>query len=242
MTTNWRQYRRGIPWAVLDDGRIVVHEKPDHEAREAGVDWSGQAGGGYVYRTRGAPRSMRQLFRDYGLEIREAAEAFDLPLELIPALIAIEADRLAGDRLRFDPRSIRTEPGYRSDRTTPDRVSPGLMQTLLATAGDMVSRCPWLEESRSTLDREDLFVPRYSISLGGAYVRWQMDRMEDDEEMYGLPPDDPIANAVAAYNAGSVRYTKHNRWHLVAYSPTRIGRFISWWNDAHEVLRAPAPG
>lgn len=176
---------------------------------------------------------MRQLFADYEPLLREAWCRFGVPEYTLMALIGIEASRLKSDQLRFDPRSIRLEPGYRSDAKTPNRVSPGLMQTLLSTAQEVLPDVPELQHE-TLLEREDLFVPRYSILLGAAYVKQQMDRLEPDEE--GLPADDPVLNACAAYNAGSVRYTASNDWHLVTYGTWRVDEFIAWSNDAHTVL------
>lgn len=228
----YRRYNGGRGWQVLDDGRIVADAPATPAAR---LDSLPIEGGGYLYRTKGQPLSMHQLWSDYEPIIREASSRFGVRAIHIMALIGIEAGRLPGDRLRFDPRSVREEPGYRDDRRTPNKVSPGLMQTLLSTADQMNRKC-LLFDSGADLTREDLFVPRYSILLGTAYVRHQIDRFESDEEANDLPADDPIANMVAAYNAGSVRGTSGNDWHLVTYSDHRIDRFIAWANDAHEVL------
>jgi len=224
---NWRRYQNGAGWQLAPTGHIMCETEPEAHGLQ-GRRLDGHPG--WLYRTKGEPKSMRQLLTDFGLELEEASACFELELPLLMACIGIESTRLRGDRLRFDPRCVREEPGYLSDARTPNKVSPGLMQTLLRTAQDMLPRVPYLPDG--VLTREDLFVPRYSIGLGAAYMRWQMDRLESDEEW----PNDPILNCVAAYNAGSVRYTPHNRWHLITYSDTRIDRFIAWHNDALEVI------
>lgn len=229
----WRNYQGGRRWAVLDDGRIAAEDKPPSNTNLIATtcDW------GWVYRTRGKPKSMKQLALDYGPILEEASEEFEVRMMYIMALIAIEANRLHGDRLRFDPRSVREEPGYLSDARTPNKVSPGLMQTLISTANGTNEKYGMFPDNLDRgFDREDLFVPRYSILIGTAYVRTQIDRYEEDERANSIPPDDPVTNMVAAYNAGSVRPTTRNPWGMVTYSPTRIDRFIAWTNDAHEVL------
>lgn len=224
----WTRYRGGRGWKI--EGSHILAEAP---SKVPSIASTTHPACGYLYRTKGSPASMQQLLRDFGLQIEEAADReFDLPIQMLTACIGIEASRRPEDLLRFDPRSVRTDPGYRSDHDTPDKVSPGLMPISLSTAADMLPGCPWLEETRTSLSREDLFVPRYSISLGAAYIVWQMGYQEADEP----PGRDPVLNAVAAYNAGSVRYDPDNDWHLLTYSPTRIDRYIAWYNDTVEVL------
>ncbi len=231
MTTTWQSYRGGKRWLV-EGHRIACQGPPHADARltatQVGRDGDG-IGERLWYRTKGDPSTMRQLWRDYGLEIAEAAERFRVPRPWIMGLIGIEAARLKQDRGRFDPRSRREEPGYRSDETTPNKVSPGLMQTLLSTARGMEAQYTVMGHP---ITAEDLCVPRYSILLGTCYVRHQMDRREDDEP----PGDDPVLNACAAYNAGSVRYDASNDWHLLTYGQTRTDRFVAWVNDSVAVL------
>jgi len=232
---DWNRYEQGAGWTVLSDGRIIAQNRAQKEARLESIEVHGLACGksGYEYRTPGKPKSMLQLYRDYAPIIEEASVRFDVPMYQILACIGIEATRLPSDRLRFNPRSVREEPGYLSDSRTPNKVSPGLMQTLLSTARGCLSDVPELDE-HAALTREDLFVPRYSILLGCAYMRRQIERIELDER--GFDPADPILNLVAAYNAGSVRKTTSNRWHLVTYSDHRIDRYMAWNNDAIAML------
>ncbi len=116
------------------------------------------------------------------------------------------------------------------------------MQTLTRTAdsmrrkfADVLPDIPAFELGGQVRSSDDhaLFDPRWSILLGTAYMRHQMDRVEDDER--DLPHDDPVLNIVAAYNAGSVR-SADNVWNLRTYSPTRIDRFLAWNNDSVAVL------
>ena len=175
---------------------------------------------------------MYNLLKDYGNDIEAASIRFDLPKPLIMSMIGIEAGRVENDRSHFDPRSLRLEPGYVSDAKTPNKVSPGLMQTLLSTADWMNDQYDLyfdVEGQKEPPSREDLFIAYRSILAGAAYLRYQADR-------YDMIYPDPVL-LCAAYNAGSIRYTDSNPWHLVTYSDDRIDRCIAFYNDALCVLK-----
>jgi hypothetical protein len=230
------RYHAGRGWLYDRElGLILAEEPSDVPYITSEKPWTATTA--WIYRTAGEPSSMRHLLVDFGLELREAAAQFDISLPVLMAMIGIEATRLKGDRVRFNPRCVREEPGYRSDEHTPDKVSPGLAQTLLSTAQEMLPQCQQLPQGRLT--REDLFVPRYSILLGAAYIRKQINRFEKDEAESGALPDDPVFNACAAYNAGSVRQDLSNHWHLRTYGEARVDKFIAYHNDAFEVVNAP---
>lgn len=227
------RYKAGRGWSY-DKGMDLIFAEEPSDVRGIVSDKPYTALTAYVYRTKGEPSSMRQLMADFGLEIREANELFSVPIPVLCGMIAIEATRLKGDRTRFNPRCVREEPGYRSDTHTPNKVSPGLAQTLLSTAQEVLEHTPLPQDK---LTREDLFVPRYSILCGAAYIRKQIQRYEADEAKAGALPDDPVMNACAAYNAGSVREDLSNPWHLRTYGEGRVDKFIAYHNDAAEVLR-----
>lgn len=174
-----------------------------------------------VIRSHGEPKTVLTLWEDFGEDILHASWEVECPVDLIVAMIPIEAARLPGS-LSFDPRSNRFEPGYISDEETPHRRSPGLMQTLLSTADRMAKKIDLDREVTTEL----LFDPYYSILLGGAYIKHQLDR-------YGA---DPVL-ICGAYNAGSVRHTSSNDWKIVTYSPTRMDRYVQWYNDFHYCVR-----
>jgi len=169
---------------------------------------------GYL-RTRGKPTTMCTLWEDYGEHIQLASFELNVPVDVVAAMIPIEAVRRDG---HYDPRSIREEPGYTSDEETPHRVSPGLMQTLISTATSMARKYDLIDPEE--INRELLFDPHWSILLGTAYLAHQIER-------YGVDP--PLI--CSGYNAGSVRKTTRNSWHLIAYGKTRIDRYVSWFND-----------
>lgn len=176
---------------------------------------------GYL-RTRGKPTTVTTIWEDFGDSIEYACHEFGTPADMIVAMIPIEAVRKNDGH--YDPESLRLEPGYESDEKTPHRVSPGLMQTLISTARSMARKYGVLPVEE--VDRELLFDPHYSILLGAAYISHQIDR-------YG---PDPIL-ICSGYNAGSVRKTTRNPWHLIAYGETRIDRFAAWFNDFHAAIR-----
>lgn len=104
-----------------------------------------------------------------------------------------------------------------ASRTEPDgRQSVGLMQTLLGTASDMLGR---------NVTAEDLEDPETSIFAGASYIRHQRARTEFEPPL-----------VAAAYNAGSLRESTANRWHLVS-TAEHIDRFCMFYNDAVRVAK-----
>lgn len=176
-----------------------------------------------IIRTKGKPLSMIQLWEDYGDDILHSSYELEVPVDVIAAMIPIEAVRKDGS-LSFDPKSDRLEPGYESDEETPHRRSPGLMQTLISTAQSMDDKYDLLDGEKVTA--EILFDPFYSIMLGTAYLAHQIER-------YGM---DPVLMC-GAYNAGSVRSTSKNDWKIMTYGETRMDRYIEWFNDFHAAIR-----
>lgn len=206
VTKGWNRHEGGWGWRY-DDGYIVA-ENPPQESADIGWD---KHDDGYIYRTHGEPISMRTLNLDYLPDIAESVWETEVGHSRVAAVIAIEATRLANDSMRFDPRCMRPED---------DNASYGLMQTLITTAQQMVDdgRVPII--SSRTLTDEDLYVPRISIACGVAYMDYQLDRYNDDIKAF-----------VAAYNAGSLKTTDKNPWHMLTYSPHRIDRYMAWNND-----------
>lgn len=168
------------------------------------------------FRTKGIPTTVMTLWEDFGEDIQYACAELNVPADVIVAMIPIEARRLSNGH--YDPQSVREEPGYISDEQTPHRVSPGLMQTLISTARSMARKYYLLDPGM--VNRALLFDSFYSILLGAAYMAHQTER-------YGR---DPVL-ICSAYNAGSVRKTDNNPWHLIAYGATRIDRYCAWFND-----------
>jgi len=178
-----------------------------------GVDVEGSG----VERTPGAPTTVTRVWEGYSNAINQVAQEYDVPCVLIVATICTESAGKAD--------AIRLEPGYKSDEETPNKVSPGLMQTLISTARDAL---------QATVDRQWLLEPANSIKAGTAFIAKQ-------RALTNLDP--PLV--AAAYNAGGLRYDSSaaNRWKLVQYpvgTSEHCDRFVKWFNDAVAALSTHA--
>ncbi len=172
--------------------------------------------------TRGRPLTARRVWDAFGDSISRWCGEFDVPVELILATICTET--------RGNPEALRIEPGYVSDETTPHRISPGIMQTLISTAREALDD--------PGIDRDWLLIADNSIQAGTAYISQQRRKTELD------PP-----KVACAYNAGSVIRNDGagNRWKMRQFpigTSHHADRFVAWFNDAFrvfETLEAP-PG
>ena len=177
-----------------------------------GVDIEGSG----VERTAGAPATITRIWEAHAADINSAATEFNVPCAHILATIATESGGNAN--------AVRQEPGFVSDAATPNKVSPGLMQTLISTARTA------LPADAPNIDRAWLLVPLNSIRAGTAYIASQKPSTELD------PP-----RVACAYNAGSLCHQPGaaNRWKMRQY-PIGTGehcdRFVKWFNDAVHVL------
>lgn len=174
-------------------------------------------------RTVGAPRTMETLWADFGCAIEEASERWGVPKLLIASMLSIEAAKIRGT-FHFDPTSTRyepktrTRPAYSSDEETPERVSYGLMQTLLSTARGVERR---QDVMGHRITKRVLFIPSASIQLGTAYLH-ELGAREDTL--------DPVYMC-GAYNAGDARDTDNNPFGIMTYGEGRIIKMIRYWND-----------
>ncbi len=207
----WSSYKDSIRWRTLCDGSIEVE---------------GQG----VIRTKGEPQSARIFLAEHGDAARAASAQFDIPVAWIFGMACVEAARIRGT-LSLDPQSLRKEPGYVSDTATPNKVSPGMMQTLLSTAEAMRKKY----DLPVVVSRRKLFVPATSILLGTAY-------MADRRDFYakgvlGAPFD--FAFCVAAYNAGKVYHNPSDDYpfKMRTFSPSRTERAIRFHNDMIAALK-----
>jgi hypothetical protein len=156
---------------------------------------------------------VTRVWESYGDAINRTARARRVPCELIVATICTESGGKAD--------AVREEPGFVSDSETPNKVSPGLMQTLISTASSTL---------QMSVDRRWLLEPANSIEAGTAYIA---------QQARDTALDPPLV--AAAYNAGRIKYQdgSANRWKLRQY---RIGtgehcdRFVRFLNDAGYVL------
>ena len=207
---------------------LADHGYPDDQPRS--VLWrlatdGIRIGGTPATGTAGLPKTVEGVWARFGDDIRAWATEYDVPVELIVATICTES--------RGKPEALRTEPGYRSDRETPGRVSPGLMQTLIATARDTLGKRGFGDTGG--IDRTWLFVPRHSIRAGTSYIREQFDRPGARSTRFDPP------KVACAYNAGSLLLNggAENRWKMKQYpigSGMHADRFVAWFNDCFRLF------
>lgn len=190
------RFQGGVLWCL----------KPD------GISIDGQPPAG----TPGPPATVKRVWTEFGPAIRQAAEEFGVPVELIVATICTESSG--------NPEALRLEPGYVSDQATPNKVSPGLMQTLISTAREALND--------PSIDRAWLLQPANSIRAGTAYICQQRPKTDYD------PPV-----VACAYNAGGVyeQAGAGNPWRMRQY-PIGTGehadRFANWFNDCFRYFAA----
>jgi hypothetical protein len=180
-------------------------------------------------RSPGPPRTALLAWERFRAPMQAAAARFGAPVELLLATACTESGGRAD--------AVREEPGYVSDEETPQRVSPGLMQTLIGTAREALGD--------PSLDRARLLDPAVSLLAGAAVIRRQA--------VSGRRPtafDPPLV--CIAYNAGSLResggggpggadcpwglaQTRRDarHWHADA--------FVAFLNDGFAVLAADPP-
>jgi len=200
----WRQAWKGRRWALTAHGILV--ELADGQPATCP-------------RTGGEPVTMRFLWEDFGGAFARAAQHCGVGVDLLMALAAIESVALPGS-LHRNACSERHEPGYLDVKRTSNKVSVGLLQTLVSTARSVAG---WAGYSGLTL--EMLRDPTISVSCGAAYLR----------SLWLRHNGDPVL-AQAGYNAGGIYASTLNPWHLRTYSPDRTDRFIAWYNDCHAWL------
>ena len=186
------------------------------------VSWAvtpkGVAIAGKLERTAGAPITVTNVWEKFHDPINTAASKLGVPVPIIIATICTESSG--------NPNAIRLEPGFVSDAATPNKVSPGLMQTLISTAQSAM-RNP-------KIDRKFLFNPANSILVGTTYIKQGAAKTSLD------PP-----KVAAAYNAGSliVQNGPQNRWKMRQFpigTSAHVDRFVQFFNDACFMLATHA--
>lgn len=171
---------------------------------------------GKLDRSPGRLVTVPRVWEAFGSLIAESAEKYKVPIELILATICTESSGR--------PDALRIEPGWQSDELTPDKVSAGLMQTLISTARWSMSEPP--------IDRSSLFDPGKSIAAGTAYIGIQRTDTHFDPPM-----------VACAYNAGGLYLNSGaaNRWKMRQYpigTGAHADRFVQWFNDCFAYFRA----
>ena len=169
-----------------------------------------------LHRTPGEPLSVRLYLAFWGGALVHAATVARVPVSLLLMTICTEngAARVDGNKLVYP--AIRKEPGYRSDKETPHRISVGPCHVLLSTARAVLGR--------PKLTREELADPALNILAAAQYIADQS----------GKTRLDPILVA-AAYNAGGLYQTSQNPWRLRS-TGNHLDRAAAWYGDACDVL------
>lgn len=188
--TSPHTFRDSVQWTLSPDGLLVGGD-------DAPEVWGGP------------PQTVRRIWSDYAEPIQRWGRDFGVPVELIVSTICTESDGEA--------HAVRTEPGYLSDEQTPDRVSVGVMQTLIATARSALGE--------PDLGRDWLRKPANSIRAGTAYIAQQW------KETHLDPP-----KVACAYNAGGLYHNDapDNRWRMRQYpigTSKHADRFVKWFNE-----------
>ncbi len=208
------QWARGLALLMQDHSRFAGDCRWRLTAEGIGIDGAAPVG------SAGAPTTIQRIWEQFGTAITTWSTRLGVPAELIVATIATESGG--------DPNAIRFEPNYRTDETTPNQVSPGLMQTLISTARETLAN--------PAIDRAWLLRPENAIQAGTAYIL---------KELGATGFDPPVV--ACCYNAGSVveNDSAGNRWRMRQF-PIGTGqhadRFVMWFNDAMRVLASvPSP-
>jgi peptidoglycan hydrolase-like protein with peptidoglycan-binding domain len=183
---------------------------------------------GKLPRTGGEPETAARTWRDYRAAFEKCAAAYGVPVELLVATTCTESGGRAGD--------VRQEPGYVDDVSTPDKVSPGLMQTLISTARSATGD--------KSLDRAALLDAETSIRAAACYLKKQAVSAKQPTNF------DPPLVAIA-YNAGSLRPKEESPWGLVQTLRDKqqhifhADAYLQYFNDFFAVIGsdpAQAPG
>lgn len=217
----------------------------DWHSRFGGIEWRHDAHGVYVrehrggrtpLRTDGDPVTARRIWALFREPILAASAKHGVPVPLILMVIATET--AAYRRFGFTgPFTFRWEPHVEVKDVTPPvfgDYSAGPMQVLATTARwviraqrldyDAFAVARAFERRPEPPDALPMYDPAISIDLGAAVIRQRMAQTGDD----------PILVA-AAYNAGSLRRSAANAWHLHCYGD-HLDRAAKWYGDACFVL------
>ena len=220
-------------------GAVLVAALPalmqPHAVFAGGITWrltvEGVALGEAPARVSGGMLAARRAFDWFGAELRRAAIATGVPIEL---LVATACTEVLGDTRRFaTPEAAaharREEPGFRDDAATPHRVSVGLMQTLVSTARQVLA-LPAHDPAMARITATTLADPAQSILAGASFIAAQAGRTRLD------PPV-----VACAYNAGGVYEQRGaaNHWRMRQYpigTPNHADRFVTFFNQALQLV------
>ena len=199
MTNFHRRFAGSVRWRVTKDGIEVE-------------------GSGLIPVSAARAQRCGEFLGCWRSEFAAAATTWNVPVELLLATALTES------ALVNPLKSVRIEPGWMSDESTPHRVSIGLCQMLISTARSTMNN--------PAIDRAWLFVPANAINSCAAYIRSQFD----------VTQFDPIL-VCCAYNAGGIYEQRgaENRWRLRQF-PIGTGkhadRFAEHFNAAMALMKS----
>jgi len=187
-----RRFAGGVAWALTGAGVSVEGAAPEIAGRATVTD----------------------AMDAYGDLFRQVAAEDGVPVELLVATACTES--IGGSGAEAARTARRLEPGFVSVAATPNKISIGLMQTLVSTAREVMKD--------RTLPAERLNDPLVSLRAGSGYIRRQG----------GLTRFDPPCVA-CAYNAGGiyVQDGRDNRWKMRQYpigTGSHADRFVRFVN------------
>ena len=199
-------------------------------------------GNSYPQRTGGDPSTCREIIRLMGNEILAAAVKYEVPPELILMTIATES-AFKKDEGFTGPGTFRWESHakvYHSGETSLDGhhrgdYSAGPMQTLADTARWVIDSqdlnykplevAPFYRSQPSPKPASHpLYEYGNNVDLGTAEIH----------QRWTPSGDDPI-KVSAIFNAGSLRMTESNLWHIRSHG-NHLDRAARWFGDACFVL------
>jgi len=207
-----KKFEGSVEWKMTTNGLLVRNPNP---VTNGSMDLA------FYERTRGEPVTVSRIWHNYSDIIEKWSREYLVPADLIVAIIAGEDSKAYYD--------IRQEPGFVSDEKTPNKVSAGIMQTLLSTAKESLLK---RGVTGGTVTRKWLFVPENSIQAGVSYM--------DDQRKKSL--FDPILVA-ASYNAGGVyaNSSTQNRFRIKCYpigTSRYLDRFVMYLNDFYALMNS----
>ena len=226
---------------VNDTGRRIMTAKDAEDfdnwhSRYGGKEWKVDVVGdkrGVILkgkknpeRTDGTPDTCRKIVELYDKYIAQSAIRFDVPEELIIMTIATETAFARRDQFT-GRRTFRWEPN-------PREYSAGPMQVLSSTARSLIKKygldydpfevAPRYSSTPTpTPSTHPMYDPELSIELGTLAIK----------DNLGVTGCDPILVA-AAYNAGSIKPSTANDWHLGSHGD-HLDRAAKWFGDVFAI-------
>ncbi|GAB5387821.1 MAG: hypothetical protein Alpg2KO_07890 [Alphaproteobacteria bacterium] len=217
----------------------------DWHNRWGGRRWRHDATGIYIdnkttpERTPGEPETMRAILRLMEAPLKRACVEFWIPAELV--LMTIATETAAYRRQGFTgPATFRWENHVKVKDVSPPDVgdySAGPMQMLAIVARERIRRdnlpvAPPFDFAPHFRDQPN--IPPDDLPFYGYRGHLTVGAAELADRMQRIGSDDPILNA-ARWNAGSLRETRRNPWHIFTHG-NHLDRAARWYGDACAVL------